>query len=243
MNLLPAIDLKDGKAVRLTKGLMDSAKIYSNEPWQVAKKFEELGSEWIHIVDLNGAFAGEPKNIDQIKKIRDNTNLKMELGGGIRDEETIKKYIELGIDRIILGSIAVKNPQFVKDMAKKYPIAVGIDAMNGYVAVEGWAEVSEMKATDLSAEFAKAGVEVIIATDISRDGMLSGVNFDFINQIKEASNLPVIASGGVKDMEDIQLGLQNNVYGVIIGKAFYEGTLDLKDAFEMIKNKNFKEKK
>jgi phosphoribosylformimino-5-aminoimidazole carboxamide ribotide isomerase len=234
LTLLPAIDLKDGKAVRLTKGLMDSAKIYSDEPWQVAKKFEELGSEWIHIVDLNGAFAGEPKNIDQIKKIRDNTNLKIELGGGIRDEEIIKKYIDLGIDRIILGSIAVKKPQFVKDMAKKYPIAVGIDAMNGYVAVEGWAEVSQMKATELGAEFAKAGVEAIIATDISRDGTLSGVNFAFINEIKEASELPIIASGGVKDIEDIKLAIENDVYGVIIGKAFYEGKLDLKEAFKLI---------
>ena len=235
MTLLPAIDLKDGKAVRLTKGLMDSAKIYSDEPWQVAKKFEDLGSEWIHIVDLNGAFAGEPKNIDQIKKIRDNTSLKMELGGGIRDEETIKKYLDLGIDRIILGSVAVKNPQFVKDMAKKYPIAVGIDAKDGYVAVEGWAEVSQMKATELGAEFAKAGVETIIATDISRDGTLSGVNFDFINEMQESSKLPIIASGGVKDIEDIKLAIKNDVYGVIIGKAFYEGTLDLKEAFELIK--------
>jgi phosphoribosylformimino-5-aminoimidazole carboxamide ribotide isomerase len=236
LTLLPAIDLKDGKAVRLTKGLMDSAKIYSDEPWQVAKKFEELGSEWIHIVDLNGAFAGEPQNIDQIKKIRDNTDLKIELGGGIRDEETIKKYIDLGIDRIILGSIAVKEPQFVKDMAKKYPIAVGIDAIDGYVAVEGWAEVSQMKATDLSAEFAKAGVEAVIATDISRDGTLSGVNFDFINDIKNASELPIIASGGVKDLEDIKLAKEHKIYGVIIGKAFYEGTLDLKEAFEIINN-------
>ena len=150
MDILPAIDLKDGKAVRLSKGLMESAKIYSDEPWQVAKRFEELGSKWLHIVDLNGAFAGEPANLEQIKKIRENCNLKIELGGGIRDEKTIKMYLELGVDRLILGSIAVKNPTFVKEMAAKYPIAVGIDAMNGMVAVEGWAEVSTMKATDLA---------------------------------------------------------------------------------------------
>jgi phosphoribosylformimino-5-aminoimidazole carboxamide ribotide isomerase len=235
MVILPAIDLKDGKAVRLTKGLMDSAKIYSDEPWQVAKKFEEFGSEWLHVVDLNGAFAGEPANLEQIKKIRENTDLKMELGGGIRDEETIKMYLELGVDRIILGSIAVKNPQFVKEMAKKYPIAVGIDAKDGYVAVEGWAEVSKMKATDLAREFANAGVEAIIATDISKDGTLSGVNVEFIKEIKKASNLPVIASGGVKDINDIKLLIKNEIYGTIIGKAFYEDTIDLKEVFKLIK--------
>ena len=176
MLILPAIDLKDGKAVRLTKGLMDTAKIYSDEPWQVAKKFEELGSEWLHLVDLNGAFAGEPKNLEQIKKIIQNTELKVEIGGGIRDEDTIKMYLDLGVSRVILGSIAVKNPQFVQEMASKYPVAVGIDAKDGYVAVEGWAEVSQMKATDLAKEFASAGVEAIICTYISKDGMLCGVN-------------------------------------------------------------------
>jgi phosphoribosylformimino-5-aminoimidazole carboxamide ribotide isomerase len=235
MVILPAIDLKDGKAVRLTKGLMNSAKIYSDEPWQVAKKFEELGSKWLHVVDLNGAFAGEPANLEQIKKIRENTDLKMELGGGIRDEETIKMYLDLGVDRLILGSIAVKNPEFVKEMASKYPIAVGIDAKDGYVAVEGWAEVSKMKATDLAREFANAGVEAIIATDISKDGTLSGVNVEFIKEIKKASNLPVIASGGVKDINDIKLLIKNEIYGTIIGKAFYEDTIDLKEVFKLIK--------
>ncbi len=235
MVILPAIDLKDGKAVRLTKGLMNSAKIYSDEPWQVAKKFEELGSKWLHVVDLNGAFAGEPANLEQIKKIRENTDLKMELGGGIRDEETIKMYLDLGVDRLILGSIAVKDPDFVKKMASKYPIAVGIDAKDGFVAVEGWAEVSQMKATDLAKEFANAGVEAIIATDISKDGTLSGVNVEFIKEIKKASNLPVIASGGVKDINDIKLLIKNKIYGTIIGKAFYEGTIDLKEVFKLIK--------
>jgi phosphoribosylformimino-5-aminoimidazole carboxamide ribotide isomerase len=237
MVILPAIDLKDGKAVRLTKGLMDTAKIYSDEPWQVAKRFEELGSEWLHVVDLNGAFAGEPANLEQIKKIIGNTDLKVEIGGGIRDEETIKMYIDLGVNRIILGSIAVKNPQFVRDMASKYPVAVGIDAKDGYVAVEGWAEVSEMKATTLAKEFAGAGVEAIIATDIAKDGTLSGVNIDFIKEIKKASNLPVIASGGVKDINDIKLLIKNKIYGTIIGKAFYEGTINLKEVFKTIKEK------
>ena len=235
MTLYPAIDLKDGKAVRLTKGLMDSAKIYSDEPWSLVKKFEEMGAEWVHLVDLNGAFAGEPKNLEQIIKIRQNCNVKLELGGGIRDEDTIKKMLEIGIDRIILGSIAVKNPQFVKDMASKYPIAVGIDAIDGYVAVEGWGEVSSMKATDLAREFANAGVEAIICTDVGRDGTLSGVNVDFTVDIAQASGVSTIASGGVKDEEDIKALIKTNkVDGVIIGKAYYEGTLDLEKMFKLV---------
>lgn len=233
MTIFPAIDLKDGQAVRLTKGLMDSAKIYSSEPYQLAKFFEEAGSEWLHVVDLNGAFAGEPKNLEQIKKIRQSTNLKMQLGGGIRDEATIKRYLDLGIDRLILGSIAVKDPQFVKDMAKKYPIAVGIDAIDGYVAVEGWAETSEMKATDLAKEFADAGVEAIICTDVGRDGTLSGVNVDFTLDIAKASGVDTIASGGVSSLEDIlRLKEKGGIFGVIIGKAYYEGKLDIKEAFK-----------
>ena len=237
MVILPAIDLKDGKVVRLTKGLMDTAKIYSSEPWQVAKKFEELGSEWLHLVDLNGAFAGKPENLEQIKKIIENTDLKVEIGGGIRDEETIKIYLELGVSRVILGSVAVKNPTFVKEMAKKYPVAVGIDAKDGYVAVEGWAEVSEMKATELAKEFANAGVEAIIATDIAKDGTLSGVNIDFIKEIQEESGLQIIASGGVRDINDIKLLINNKIYGTIIGKAFYEGTINLKEVFNIIKER------
>ena len=231
MTILPAIDLKDGKAVRLSKGLMESAKIYSDEPWRVAKRFEELGSEWVHLVDLNGAFAGKPENLEQIKKIRANCNLKLELGGGIRDEETIKMYLDLGIDRLILGSIAVKNPQFVKDMASKYPIVVGIDAIDGYVAVEGWAETSDMKATDLAREFASCGVEAIICTDVGRDGMMTGVNVEFTLDIQKASGLETIASGGLKDMNDINALIDAGIDGTIVGKAFYEGTLDLEEAF------------
>ena len=236
MDILPAIDLKDGVAVRLTKGLMDSAKIYSDEPWEVAKKFEELGSKWLHLVDLNGAFAGEPKNLAQIQKIRENCNLKLELGGGIRDEDTIKRYMDLGIDRVILGSVALQNPKFVREMSKKYRVVVGIDAIDGYVAVEGWAEKSTMRATDLAKEFATAGVEAIICTDVEKDGMLSGVNVDFTLEIQKASGIDTIASGGVKDIEDIKaLNKTNLVSGVIVGKAFYEGTLDLKEAFNLLK--------
>lgn len=235
MTLYPAIDLKDGKAVRLTKGLMDSAKIYSDEPWMLVKKFEEMGAEWVHLVDLNGAFAGEPKNLEQIIKIRENCSVKLELGGGIRDEDTIKKMLDIGIDRIILGSIAVKDSNFVKEMAAKYPIAVGIDAINGFVAVEGWGEVSSMKATDLAKEFANVGVEAIICTDVSKDGTLGGVNVEFTVDIAKASGVSTIASGGVRDERDIEALIEADIVdGVIIGKAYYEGTLDLEKMFKLL---------
>ncbi len=237
MTLYPAIDLKDGKAVRLTKGLMESAKIYSDEPWELVKKFEEMGATWVHLVDLNGAFAGEPKNLEQIIKIRENCKVKLELGGGIRDEKTIQNMLSIGIDRIILGSIAVKDPAFVKEMAAKYPIAVGIDAIDGYVAVEGWGEVSTMRATDLAREFANAGVEAIICTDVGKDGTLSGVNVEFTLDIARASGVSTIASGGVKDASDIEaLMATKEVDGVIIGKAYYEGTLDLEHLFKVNSN-------
>ncbi|MDD5212023.1 MAG: 1-(5-phosphoribosyl)-5-[(5-phosphoribosylamino)methylideneamino]imidazole-4-carboxamide isomerase [Sulfuricurvum sp.] len=232
MTIFPAIDLKDGKAVRLTKGLMESAKIYSDTPWELVKTFEEMGARWVHLVDLNGAFAGEPKNLDQIRAIRENCNVKLQLGGGIRDEATINRYLNLGIDRLILGSIALRDPEFVKSMAAKYPIVVGIDAIDGYVAVEGWGEVSTMKATALARLFADAGVQAIICTDVGRDGTLSGVNVDFTLDIASACGIPTIASGGVKDDTDIEVLMgTGKVAGVIVGKAFYEGTIDLKRFF------------
>jgi len=227
MTIFPAIDLKDGKAVRLTKGLMESAKVYSNEPYELAKRFEEMGAKWLHIVDLNGAFAGEPKNIEQIEKIRKNTKLKIQLGGGIRDEDTIKRYLDLGINRLILGSIAAKNPQKVIELADTYPIAVGIDAKDGFVAIDGWDKTEGIKAVELAKMYENSKIECIIATDISKDGTLSGLNIDFILDIQNASKKPVIASGGVASEEDIKKVKENNIYGVIIGKAFYEGKIDL----------------
>ncbi|MDR0580372.1 MAG: 1-(5-phosphoribosyl)-5-[(5-phosphoribosylamino)methylideneamino]imidazole-4-carboxamide isomerase [Campylobacteraceae bacterium] len=235
MDILPAIDLKDGLAVRLSKGLMQSAKIYSHAPWELADEFEKAGAKWLHLVDLNGAFAGEPKNLEVIKKIRDKTNLQIELGGGIRDEESIKKYIDMGINRVILGSIALKNPKFVEDMSKKYRVAVGIDAIDGFVAVEGWAQTSNIKASVLAQKFANVGVGAIICTDVSKDGMLSGVNVEFTLEIANASKLPTIASGGVKDMSDIEALLKTKkIDGVIVGKAYYEGTIDLKEAISRL---------
>lgn len=236
MEILPAIDLKNGFAVRLKKGEMNSAKIYSDKPWELAEKFADLGAKWLHIVDLDGAFAGEAKNVKTIEKIVKSTNLKIEVGGGIRDEERIKFYKNSGVSRFILGSAALKNPEFVKQMAKKYKIAVGIDAKNGFVATEGWAEVSNIKACELAKIYADAGVEAIICTDISKDGMLSGVNVKFSGEIAKSSGIKTIASGGVKDLSDIKaLKQSGKIYGVIVGKAYYEGSIDLKEAFLIAK--------
>ena len=235
MEIFPAIDLKQGCAVRLSKGEMQSAKIYSKDPCELAKKFEDLGAKWLHLVDLDGAFAGEAVNFKAIERIVKSTSLRVEVGGGIRDEARIKEYLNLGVDRFILGSAALKNPDFVKQMAKLYRIVVGIDAKEGLVATEGWAELSRVKATDLARDYADAGVCAIICTDISRDGMLSGVNVEFSRSIAKASGIDTIASGGVKDMNDI-IALKNAglIAGVIVGKAYYEGTLDLKKAFEAL---------
>ena len=235
MEIFPAIDLKQGCAVRLSKGEMQSAKIYSKDPCELAKKFEDLGAKWLHLVDLDGAFAGEAVNFKAIERIVKSTRLRVEVGGGIRDEARIKEYLNLGVDRFILGSAALKNRDFVKQMAKLYRIVVGIDAKEGLVATEGWAELSRVKATDLARDYADAGVCAIICTDISRDGMLSGVNVEFSRSIAKASGIDTIASGGVKDMSDI-IALKNAelIAGVIVGKAYYEGTLDLKKAFEAL---------
>ena len=235
MEIFPAIDLKQGCAVRLSKGEMQSAKIYSKDPCELAKKFEDLGAKWLHLVDLDGAFAGEAVNFKAIERIVKSTRLRVEVGGGIRDEARIKEYLSLGVDRFILGSAALKNRDFVKKMAKLYRIVVGIDAKEGLVATEGWAELSRVKATDLARDYADAGVCAIICTDISRDGMLSGVNVEFSRSIAKASGIDTIASGGVKDINDI-IALKNAelIAGVIVGKAYYEGTLDLKKAFEAL---------
>lgn len=235
MEIFPAIDLKQGCAVRLSKGEMQSAKIYSKDPCELAKKFEDLGAKWLHLVDLDGAFAGEAVNFKAIERIVKSTRLRVEVGGGIRDEARIKEYLSLGVDRFILGSAALKNRDFVKQMAKLYRIVVGIDAKEGLVATEGWAELSRVKATDLARDYADAGVCAIICTDISRDGMLSGVNVEFSRSIAKACGIDTIASGGVKDMNDI-IALKNAglIAGVIVGKAYYEGTLDLKKAFETL---------
>ena len=235
MEIFPAIDLKEGKAVRLFKGEMSSAKIYSDAPWELAKRFEDMGTRWLHVVDLDGAFAGKAVNLKTVEKIAKAANLQIQIGGGIRDEARIKSYLDSGITRVILGSVALRDPNFTKEMAQKYRVAVGIDAKDGFVAVQGWAEVSQMRATELARKFAGAGVEAIICTDISKDGTLSGVNVEFTSQIAKASGINTIASGGVKDIEDIRALMRAaDVYGAIVGKAYYEGMLDLQEAFKIV---------
>lgn len=236
MQIIPAIDLKDGKAVRLTKGEMQNCKIYG-KPLDFAMKFEQMGAEWLHIVDLDGAFAGSPKNLLQIQKIRESCNLKIQLGGGIRDESTIKKYVDLGISRVILGSIALKSPDFAIKMAQIYPIAIGIDAKNGKVSINGWAEDSAVNALDFASRFKESKIQAIICTDISRDGTLQGININFSKEIADISGIPTIASGGFENADEIELLAQKNISGVIVGKAFYEGKIDLEKTFKKYRQK------
>ncbi len=215
---------------------MENCKIYG-EPADFAARFEKMGAEWLHIVDLDGAFAGSPQNLAQIKKIREFCNLKIELGGGIRDESTIKKYLDLGINRVILGSIALQNPDFALNLAQNYPIIIGIDARDGMVSINGWAEKCKICALDFAKKFRNSGVCAIICTDISRDGMLSGVNVDFSAQIAAVSGIPTIASGGFESEAEIDILAQKNVSGVIVGKAFYEGKVDLAKVLQKYRQK------
>lgn len=238
MEIIPAIDLKDAKAVRLFKGQMSSAKIYSNEPSELAKIFEDFGAKYLHIVDLDGAIAGDAVNFKIIEKIASKTSLKIEVGGGIRDEARIKDYINLGVERVILGSVALKDQNFTKEMAKHYKIVVGIDLQDEKVATHGWVNVSEISGEELAKSYMDAGLDAIITTDISKDGTLSGVNAKLTAKIADASKTPTIASGGVRDINDIYKLLEYpQIAGVIVGKAYYEGTLDLKKAFELAKNR------
>lgn len=238
LEIFPAIDLKNGKAVRLYKGEMSSAKIYG-EAIDFAKKFQDMGAKWLHIVDLDGALNGEPKNFTEIELIKKSCNLKIQLGGGIRNEETIKRYVDRGIDRLILGSVAMKNPDFTKEMAQKYKIAVGIDAKEGKVAIEGWAKTKQMQAIKLAQEFQNTAIDALICTDINRDGALSGINIDFTLQMAKASQCFCIASGGFKDESDLvnlnKSFIKNKIVGgVIVGKAYYEGKVNLRKLFEEI---------
>lgn len=227
IDIYPAIDLKDGKAVRLYKGDMQSAKVYG-EALEFAQEIEAMGAKWLHIVDLNGAFAGEPRNIEVIKQILTHTSLKIELGGGIRTQEHIMQYQDLGVERIILGSVALQNPEFALKMAENYKIAIGIDARNGKVATQGWAKEENVEASDFAAYFKGSKVDAIICTDINRDGALSGINVAFTQSIAQASGIYTIASGGFADAKELEI-LSTNPYisGVIIGKAFYEHKIDL----------------
>ncbi len=235
MILYPAIDLKDGACVRLKLGKMEDATVYNDDPGGQAKAFANFGFEWIHVVDLNGAFAGKPVNGDAVSRILDATDLPVQLGGGIRDLQTVQQWLDRGVSRVVLGTVAVRDPDLVRTAARKFPgrIAVGIDAKGGKVAVEGWAEVSEMTAVDLAKSFADAGVAAIIHTDIDRDGVLTGVNVEATLEVADAVSVPVIASGGVSTLEDIaalKACEARGVSGVIIGRALYEGTLEPREA-------------
>lgn len=230
MIIFPAIDLKDGKAVRLSKGDFNRVDVFSDKPWEVAKGFEEKGAEWIHLVDLDGAKDGENKNLDVIKKIREVVNVKLQLGGGIRTLETAEMLLNMGIDRIILGTAAIENPDLLKALVEKYKekIAVSVDEKNGKAATKGWLEESSIDAFDLCKSLKEIGVKTIIYTDISKDGMMAGPNFDAYVKINELG-VDVIASGGVSTPEDIVVLRKADIYGAIVGKAIYLGKIKLEE--------------
>jgi len=236
ITLYPAIDLKDGNCVRLYKGEMDQATVFNDNPAAQALEFVKAGCRWLHLVDLNGAFAGEPMNGDAVDAILKATDVPTQLGGGIRDLDTMERWLDRGLSRLILGTLAVKEPELVKEACRLFPgkIAVGIDAKDGMVAVEGWAEVSDMHINDLARKFEDAGVAAIIHTDIARDGTLEGVNAEASSALANVVSIPVIASGGVKDINDIRLvAATGNLEGVITGRAIYDKRLNLKEALQV----------
>ena len=234
MILYPAIDLKDGPCVRLLRGEMDAATVFNDDPAAQARAFQDAGCEWIHLVDLNGAFAGEPVNGAAVEAILSAIDVPAQLGGGIRDMATIEGWIEKGLSRVILGTVAVENPDLVREAARAFPgkVAVGIDARNGRVATKGWAEETDVMVTDLAKSFEDAGVAAIIYTDINRDGAMQGPNVEATADLARAVSIPVIASGGVSSMDDLialrDCGVALN--GAISGRALYDGAIDLKKA-------------
>ena len=229
MEIFPAIDLLDSQAVRLTKGKKETAKIYGNA-LDFAKFFQDCGAKWLHIVDLDGAFEGSPKNLDTIESIATQTQLNIQVGGGIRTEETIQRYRQAGINRIILGSIALQNSEWSKEMATKYPIAISIDSKDGKVVTHGWIQENEIYAIDFAANFCHTRVEAIICTDISQDGLLSGMNLKLAQEIAICSQIFTIASGGFSNILDLEkIREYPKISGVIIGKAFYENKIDFKN--------------
>ena len=241
MIVIPAIDLKDGRCVRLEQGLMEKETVYSDDPAAMALHWQGEGGELLHLVDLDGAFAGVPKNRTAIQAVVAAVDIPTELGGGIRDLATIEAYLELGIDRVILGTVAKENPALVAEACRRFPgrIVIGIDAKNGLVAVRGWAEVTSKPAVDLAREMEGLGVSAIIYTDISRDGMMQGPNLAATAALARAITIPVIASGGVSSLEDIRNMMQiedSGVIGVITGKAIYNGALNLREAVALTKS-------
>jgi len=236
MLIIPAIDLKDGQCVRLRQGLMDDSTVFSDDPVAVARRWVEAGCRRLHLVDLNGAFAGEPVNGEVVTAIAAAyPELPIQIGGGIRNPETIEHYVRAGVDYVIIGTKAVKEPAFVAEACAAFPgrVIVGLDAKDGLVATDGWAEVSTVLATDLARQFESDGVSAIVYTDIARDGMMQGVNVEATVAMARASAIPVIASGGITDLDDIKALLavaDQGICGAITGRAIYEGTLDVAEA-------------
>ena len=240
MIIIPAVDIKQGKCVRLLQGRMEDTTLYSEDPVSMAQQWEACGAQLIHIIDLDGAFAKEPKNFKTIQDILAKIKVPIQVGGGIRDIKTIEMYIDAGVSKVIIGSVALYNPGLVKDACKKFQdrIVVGIDARNGMVAVEGWSKTSETLAVDLAKEFESCGVAAINFTDIHRDGMQTGPNIEETAALAEAVSIPIVASGGVNTIQDIKNLLEiesKGVIGVITGRALYEETLDLKEAIRISK--------
>ena len=237
MLIYPAIDLFDGKAVRLFKGDYDKMTIYNENPLEVARDFKKCGATHIHTVDLEGAKCGTTPNLNVVVSIKQETGLFVEIGGGIRSMEIVDRYIAAGVDRVILGTAAVKEPQFVADAVKKYgeKIAVGIDIKDGLVAIKGWTETSHINAFDFCQKMQDIGVKTVICTDISKDGAMQGTNHELYKELSERFSIDIIASGGVSSIEDIKRLTAQNLYGAIIGKAYYTGAIDLSTAIEVAK--------
>lgn len=240
MILYPAIDLKDGNCVRLYKGEMEQATVFSDNPAAQALAFQKAGCEWLHLVDLNGAFAGAPVNAAAVEDILATVKVPAQLGGGIRDMSTVETWLSKGLARVILGTVAVENPDLVRQAARTFPgkVAVGIDARNGLVATRGWAEETDVNVTDLARRFEDAGVAAIIYTDINRDGAMQGPNVEATAALAAAVSIPVIASGGVSSLNDL-IALKNCgavLDGVISGRALYDGAIDLSEALKLLKD-------
>jgi len=233
MILYPAIDLKDGQAVRLVHGDMEKSTVFNDDPAAQAREFVDAGCTWLHLVDLNGAFAGKPVNAAPVEAILKSCNVPAQLGGGIRDMATIEAWLDKGLARVILGTVAVENPALVREAARAFPgkVAVGIDARNGRVATKGWAEETDVMVTDLAKSFEDAGVAALIYTDIMRDGAMGGPNIDATAALARAVNIPVIASGGVSSLADLEALKETGVIsGAISGRALYDGAIDLSEA-------------
>lgn len=241
MLVIPAIDLKEGKCVRLLQGRGDAVTVYSDDPALTAKEWASCGASLLHVVDLDGAFTGSQKNFDAIRKIRDSVKMDIEVGGGIRDMDKIDELAGIGIDRVILGTAVIEKPVLLKEACSKYPgrVLVGIDAKQGMVAVKGWVEVTSMDARELAEKAEESGAAGIIYTDISKDGMLLGPNIEAVREMVKRVGIPVIASGGISSMDDITSLMRiDGLWGAITGKAIYSGSLDLREAIKCVKRES-----